>query len=184
MPNPEEMPTLQGNARRRLMRGAFAAPAVMTVWSGAALAASSSNLRCLTNQIAKPVFPGVTTAPDSSYPSYPRVQLAELRPNGANAVSTFYVNGATVATLKKSPSYTLTTGKWQVFYLASNTDVNGPILTDQPTGNGGSSSYIANSGKYAVLRFDANGDVVGVGAGPTGTSAVAASCWSSVRPVA
>jgi hypothetical protein len=181
MPNPEEMPTLQGNARRRLMRGAFAAPAVMTVWSGAALAATSSNLRCLTNQIATPVFPGVTTAPD---PSYPRVQLAELRPNGANAVSTFYVNGATVAGLKKSLSYTLTTGKWQVFYLASNTDVNGLILTDEPSGKGGSSTYIAESGRYAVLRFDANGDVVGVGAGPTGTSAVAASCWSSVRPVA
>jgi hypothetical protein len=181
MRDPEDMPTLHANARRRLMRGAFAAPAVMTVWSGAALAATSSNLRCVINQIATPVFPGVTTAPDASYP---RVQLAELRPNGANAVSTFYVNGATVASLKKSPSYTLTTGKWQVFYLASNTDVNGPILTAQPTGNGGSSSYIANSGRYAVLRFDANGDVVGVGAGPAGTSAVAASCWSSFTPVA
>jgi len=66
------------NARRKLIRGAFALPAVAAVHSASALAVSSS-LRCLTNGVAgnhPRDVPKVLYTGQSESPSYLRIPLA------------------------------------------------------------------------------------------------------------
>lgn len=64
---------LPGVGRRRLLRGAIAAPALMTVCSGSALA-NASSLRCLTNAQTIPLPPNVPVG-STTTDGYVRVRL-------------------------------------------------------------------------------------------------------------
>ena len=155
------LPVPRSNARRRLVRGAFAAPAVMTVCSGSALAASSS-LRCVAHQAGTGTSVPVSDATDA----WVRVRLWT---QGASA--NYFISGADVVALKRA-SATAYIGPtaWQPFDIKTNTA--GVIGGD---GNGKQQSVPA---KYAAIRVDASGNIVGVGA-TGGGAAIAGTCWTS-----
>lgn len=162
------------SARRRLLRAAFAAPSVLALHSGSALAASS-NLRCVSNANA-------STAPDpagvvGAVDGYVRVQLYE-RGNS----NQWFLSGSsvqTVAVVGKAFSSFLQSGQWQEVLLGLNNSATlGSISSSQPGGT-------SLGAKWAALRFVANEtgagsvDIVGIIDGNSNGSAVAGTCWMS-----
>jgi hypothetical protein len=219
MSAPTRTPQEPSTARRRLLRGAFAVPAVMTVHSGSALANSSNDpLRCLTN--TDPV-PGVTDSAFSPDDSFKRVELGRLDIVGRNPQ--YYVDGNNVVAVAAALGVGLVTSfidadQYRRFNIRDNT-VTGNLrkkcpvppkstesgtplsssdeddgsdeektvgqftVTRQPDPSlaaGCSSAYHPEGGKFAVLMFDAGGNIVGVG-GPTGLALIG-SCWASLAP--
>lgn len=145
------------SARRRLLRGAFSAPAVLTLYSGGAMAAAS-NQRCLVNQAAAPIAaPPVSNAADT----YLRVQL---RVSGA----TYYVlgNSLPVNRILSLP----TNSQAQVFDIGLNKLTGSPIAT--PGG-------LALAPKWAALRVNSSGVVQTVGNTNSNGTALFNSCWNS-----
>jgi hypothetical protein len=175
------------SARRRLIRGTFSAPAVLTLHSGSAMAAAS-NLQCLKAQIANPVYPGYTDGMDT----YVRVQL-HTAPD-ASGVQHWYLSGSaitTVATIinKVTVNVTafqppLTTGQWrEVTLLATGKVTLGPLIEQEPASIVLGSKYLAlrmtyTKGTKGIVYVDIVGVVDGVETG----SAVTGSCWSSFAP--
>jgi hypothetical protein len=165
-------------ARRRLVRGAFALPAALTVATGSV--AANSNMRCLANLVSNPTFPPPVSDPTAN-PQFQRVELAALVHNGNGQAPRYFVRGASIPSSLRNVGYTRPSStEWQAFDFANNTDVGGVISTSQPADGG--FTYKANSGQFAVLRFNGSGQVVGVGkpaAGTADTSAITQSCWHS-----
>ena len=169
--NIQDLPA-KDSARRRLIRGVFAAPAALTLYSGSAFAAASS--ACVANQFnnAPSPLPVASGAPDV----WVRVRLWTLG-NGAN-LST-WVSGADVAALNATSANApyLSGTAWQCFTAgsASNFSVD-QRLTSPPIRPG---STLTQNGAYVALRVDASGNIIGVvGIGSGGTT-VAHTCWAS-----
>lgn len=155
-----QAPPPRENARRKLVRGVFAAPAIMTVCSGSAFAAASG-LRCIANQANSPLTEPVTGATDT----WLRVQLYS---QGGK----YYVRGSDIGAFKRSAnSVYLSSNQWQAFDISTNT---AGAITTNPPGN----PQPSNPPKYVAVRVDASGNIVGVGATGSG-SAVAGTCWNS-----
>lgn len=150
------------SARRRLIRGAFAAPTVLTLYSGGAVAANSSALRCVLNQNNTPVLPVPPVSTTNS--TYFRVQLHAA----AVAPAVYYVLGASLppARIASLPGPL----QAQVFNIGTNLLTGSPITTP---------ANLVAQAQWAVLRLDSTGNVVGVGASGTGGSAIFNSCWTS-----
>lgn len=162
-------PVVDG-ARRRLLRGSFATPAVLTLHSGGVLAASSN--RCALTQFT-PEEIAVTSADDNLL----RFNLWGLVQNNDPTKvhkSKYYVP-VSVSYLAQPPANPDST-RWYEFNVSTNqastTAVNAPSKTDwtfKPTGL-----------KYAVLRVNPDTGVV-VGVGGTGPGVVVSdSCASSL----
>ena len=166
MQSPVHSPTPQQAARRKLVRGVFAAPAIMTVCTGSAFAAAS-NLQCITNQVNN----NPTTVPVAAgLDTWLRVRLRQK----GSAPVVYYVSGADIQIYKRTTNTVyLSSTQWQLFNLGTNTTSGGAIA--DPVG-----TSLSNS--YAAVRFDAAGNVVGVGTGSTGTSALPGTCWNSIAP--
>ena len=161
----EQQPNPTHTARRKLVRGVFAAPALLTVYSGSALATGSAK-RCLTNQTNSPTMVGVSGSLDN----YLRVQL---RQTGTTTIS-YWVRGSDLQIYKKpSNSVYIGNSQWQPFNITNNTA--GAL---QGSGPGGDTA----APKYAALRFDANGNLKGVGGSGTNQSALSGTCWQSFAP--
>jgi len=161
------------SARRRLIRGAFAAPAVLQLYSGGALA-SASNARCVANQVAYPQFPTATTVPDV----WVRVRLWTV---GSGANLSAWVRGSDVTALVNGLSlYSyLPSAQWQCFVAGTACGYAvGDLLSIPPTKSG---STLAQNGSYVAVRVDSSGKIIGVvGLGGSGGSAVRlATCWAS-----
>lgn len=154
------------SARRRLLRGAFSAPAVLTLYSGSALATASSQ-RCLANQNGAAATPTPTTGTDSWY----RVQLYKK-----STGSTHWVVGSSLP-VNRSGSPTLP-ANGQAAKFGVDSTVVGEYNKMYTTPGTTPSGVTVLSGKYAALRFDSNGLCVGIGA-TGGGSAIAQSCWNS-----
>jgi hypothetical protein len=165
--SPDDLSSPQRAARRKLVRGVFAAPAVLTVCNASATAVSSS-LRCINNQVngvstVKTV--GVTTSLDA----WLRVQLWST---GSGPSTLYYVSGADVHAYKRvSNTAYIGSTQWQQFNISTNTGA-GTFLAGMPTG-------ATRASQYASVRFDANGNITGVGTGAVGTAAMPGTCWTS-----
>jgi len=184
--------TANTSARRRLVRGAFAAPAALTLYSGSAFAATS--LSCVAKEVNHPTYPGPVTNPLPS-DTYLRVPLYSLA--GQTAPST-WIRGSDINLLARqipgtNPPY-ITNTQWQCFSAgSSNVKINTVTVTPLPgTVYAGQPSRIRNgappqkSDSYVAIRIDNNGKivgVVGVGVPNASTSAVHQSCWTSFKPV-
>jgi hypothetical protein len=150
-------------ARRRLIRGAFAAPEALTLCSGSALAASSSSLRRLANMIESgnaelEADPGAAWIRVKVYKSGNDrlVSAAEVRAYG-NVDSGFLPSTASWAKVADSTPYDPRGGT--------------PDLTKNPL-------------EYVALRFDKDGDIIGVASQSfTGGTAVTQSAWCSFGAV-
>jgi hypothetical protein len=165
--SPDDLPSLQRAARRKLVRGVFAAPAVLTVCNASATAISSS-MRCINNQVT-----GVSTVKtqpvSNALDAWLRVQLWST---GSGASMVYYVSGADVHAYKRADksSYIGST-QWQQFNITTNTGAT-TFVGGMPTG-------AIRASKYASVRFDANGNITGVGTGAVGTAAMPGTCWTS-----
>lgn len=152
-------------ARRRLIRGALAAPAVLTVASGSAFASAST--RCLANAVADPV----TVDPSDAMDGYVRVPLFVQVNEGTS--TKYFLKGFEATKVAFGADLPVGDGKWREFDVVNNVlvgvDVDNLNLTDV--------------GKYAGVRYNAEGLIVGVGEGEVG-SMVGTSCWNSFAAAA
>ena len=195
-PKPDDV-----NARRKLIRGAFALPAMAAVHSGSALAASSS-LRCLGNSPAGngENVPGVLdgTSP-TQIVNYLRIPLAVTRrvnPNNSNQFQyRYYVAHSDLVLTAAAYGATFSTtdlvgsNRFKQFDVTTNAfpgSGNGQILNNIETG--GYTLQVRSqmppvNQKTAVLIFSIDGkQIVGVGR-VTGPGNVATqSCWTSFVP--
>ena len=168
-----QVQTVEASARRRLIRGAFAAPAALTLYSGSTFAAAS-NLRCVANQVSTPTLPGASGITDL----WVRVQLWTL---GSGATLSTWVSGADIVALTspKTPMPYLSSSEWQCFSAGSNAGYTvGQKLTSPPSKPG---STLTRNGSYVAVRVDSTGKIIGVVAvdPASGGSAIAQTCWAS-----
>ncbi len=176
------------SARRRLLRGTFAVPAVAALHSGSALAASSS-LQCVQNQAATPIYPVAVGAPDM----YLRVQLYQLvSAPGSSTVLGWYLSGNTVEAARfrerKITNALLGIGRWK----RVNLDSGGLAKLATETLYAPPPGHLALGPRWVALRVMPvrNGrggsggggwhiDIIGVVDGTSVGTAVTGSCWTS-----
>lgn len=185
-------PTTQVSARRRLVRGVFAAPVALTLYNGSAFAAASNS--CVAKEVANPTYPG-TIATLSPSDTYLRVRLWTL-PSGTPSA---WVKGSDVTALQVTgaPIPYIQNTQWQCFVVGVNPSdvkigggpakdpVAGTLYNSEPRLPTGNATPTKN-GSYVALRIDSTGKIVGVvgiGVAAGGTSAVHQSCWASFKPV-
>lgn len=176
-----EQQTGQGSrsARRRLIRGAFGAPAALTLYSGSAMAAGSL-AGCFNKQIVDNVNP--VTTQDLTSDGYLRVRM---RAKGTGTGYSAWVSGQdllTAAFLAGKPGLSfLGADSWYSLEVGDGiTNTSGYLLNQIYTNTaaiaGGEPAVLP--GRSVALRFDANGKVVGV-TSSAGGAAVTGSCWAS-----
>ena len=162
----------QGSARRKLVRGSFAVPAVLTLHSGASMAAASINT-CLVRQNKYPTVQRVSGSDDVWF----RYQLwGYVKASGEIAHQAgLWIRGSDLAVYDIGRnSVWLGGGAYQRFDAASNS--LGQKEYTQPTGPAGSNWKRVN--RWVSLRVDRYGNLTGAGTSGYG-SAVADSCWNS-----
>jgi hypothetical protein len=153
-------------SRRKLVRGIFAVPAIVTLTSGSPAAATSYG--CLRRQAEHdPVLPTDGVGAPTNFvriPFYKRTGFNTFFIKGSELHAIALVTGGTVAS-----TLTPSTG-WQRVAngTAENIRNNDPVLDPTPSG-------------HLVVRFDMHGNIVGIGKGTTG-SAIYGSCWLSAYP--
>ena len=166
------------SARRRLLRGAFAVPAVMTVVSGRALAQTSAST-CIQKQIE----PSASELVSSTYTAEPgelvRVRLHAVKKKGTGEIASYWLHGAS---LPAGSSGVLGSSQVQQFDIGPAKKLVGPTHNTQPPMQ--SNQRFVPSDKYVALRFNKDGDVVGVGMGTTTDSWTCSySCWNSFNGI-
>ena len=167
------------SARRRLLRGAFGAPAVLTLYSGSVAATSLSLCvaKAAADPRAAPPVPTVTANPAA----YLSVRMWQLRKTSDNSVADgdYFVRGNDLVAFKRNSTGAayLPAGSVQRFTVSNNTA--GVITGSNPVPPSG--FVFELSPKYVAVRVNAQGTVVGVGTG-TGT-AVGGTCWNSFAAI-
>ena len=179
LPNPQPP-----SARRRLIRGVLAAPALMIVCSGSAFA-QASNIRCLANAANATTPPGAWGTTTANADTFLRVRLylVTTRENCDSAgdnctkVQKFYVKGEDLGLMARGPGMPSNTQYLRIDptnYATIGSPVNS--ITAPPTIR--SQAYV---NQYVALRIDAAGQIVGIGSVGQG-GMVGMSCWNSLRP--
>jgi len=175
------------SARRRLIRGAFVAPAALTLFNGSAFAQAS--MTCVSKQVADPVLPPASGMPDDRFLRVPLYGLG----NGGN-IST-WIKGADVVFLvdgaKESVNTFLSRDDWLCVSNGQGTSNGGwkvgNVYEDpQPKLPNGSRPQELRPAQLVAVRVDASGNIVGiVGTGGDLGSAVGwTSCWASFTGIA
>lgn len=174
------------SARRRLIKGSFAAPAALTLASGSAFARTSS--RCVANDAnagVKPVF-------DTDNATWLRLQAYDYKPNGTNKVTSYWIKGSDVVALANAAGVSVS-GPWisvnQYLCVQGGTAPTGnlPYVTGNIYSSGTSPTAPESFNSTAPLRyyavlFDANGNITGISFSESGLGgAVHKSCWTSFR---
>ena len=156
-----ESTTKAANGRRKLLRATMSAPVLLTVYSGSAMAGAST--MCLANAQGNPTTAPVANATDA----FVRVRLwIDDKPSPK-----YWVLGSDLVVFSVDSTQVPSASQWRKFRIDANTFATGNQA-------GGPPSNPTQSTKYAALRFDATGKVVGVGASGSG-SAITQSCWHS-----
>jgi hypothetical protein len=163
------------SARRRLIRGTFAAPAVLALHSGGALAATS--LSCLARQVPSNTTQVVVNFVETP-PAWLRVQLWAFFNGSTVKSNAYWIRGADLPVVPGQTNFLSGTEYWQ--FDTTNNVLTGPKLSSQPTVSGGGFTWQAVS-KYVSLRVASGGAILSAGATTvsTQTSAVSYSCWAS-----
>lgn len=167
-------PAGKGPARRRLLRGTFAAPAVLTLVSGSALAATS--LSCVAKRNLNPVNAG----PDPAGNVWIRVPVWEKR-NLSNGKYARFVSGSDIASLLPPGGTYLGVGTWQCILTTfpSNAFILGSIYTTSEADMIRSFPMLKVANLYVAVRVNELGKVVGVEPYSSSSSALSVSCWTS-----
>lgn len=176
-----EKPGEVASARRRLIRGTFAAPAVVALHSGSAFAAAS-NFRCVSAQAANPVYPPLSSGADT----YLRVQLYAVYESATSTnIVSWYLSGASVEAARfdrpnKIVNNLLSPGKWQKVQLAPPN----ARLVESPLDVAPGTTETRKLGPaYVALRVSPTRgetvEIIGLVDGTTTGTAVTGSCWTS-----
>ncbi len=156
--------------RRRLLRGALAAPVVLTVSNGAG-ATMNSNMRCVANQVVDGsvrTYPAGTGVPSTVI----RVQLYRNTANDKRFISGTELQGLAH---QSRPVSWISNGQWQEFSTTNNMLVGTPHVP-------GTTPTITNPVEYANVQMDQHGYILAVGKNnSSSTSMMAATCWNSFR---
>lgn len=167
-------PAGKGEARRRLLRGTLAAPAVMTLVSGSALA--NTSVSCVVKQNAAPVSAGAN--PDGTV--WIRVPVWEKR-NPDNGRFARFVSGGDIASLLPPGGSYLAAGSWQCIsttFPAGAFTVESIYTTAQADAiRNFAFAKVPNT--YVAVRIDSAGKVVGVEPLSIANTAMHTSCWTS-----
>lgn len=179
-PDGADVTEARASARRRLIRGSFAAPAILALHSGRAFAQATGAAACLVKQNSSPVTPAPT--PANGDDGYFRYQLWVIRRISDNAIVSSWVKGADLAVyIRNGLSPFLASGSWWRFNINNNRLITGGPQMAQPTTN--QNQTFTQTGAWVVLRVASNGQLVGAGkfdsTGGTGGSPVGDSCWNS-----
>jgi hypothetical protein len=180
------------SARRRLIRGAFAAPAALTLYSGSVAAGSLSCVAAVVNH--QPV-----DSADGSSTTYLRVPLRVLFESGtSDKILAKFVSAQDLAMLAEglAVSSYLSPDEWQCVYAAAGSGSTNPFEAGHIYNSGeieassnGQSPEMNGSSEYVAVRVSADGNILGVQGfyddeGAVKTSAMAVSCWCSFGGVA
>jgi hypothetical protein len=181
------------SARRRLIRGAFAAPAALTLFSGSAFAQTS--MTCVSKQVADPVAPSASGSEDE----FLRVPLYGLGYGGN--VSTWIKVADLMLLAKVSEegglvrisikSELMSPGGWLCVSNGKGAQKGswtvGNTYLDPKLPNVGGPQELRPP-QFVAVRVDGNGTILGiVGVGPDAGSGSAVgwdSCWASFTGVA
>lgn len=228
MPPVDDSPESTLNARRKLVRGALAAPTLLTLYSGSAFAAAS-HLRCLVNANAGP-NPADAPAGLAGQDAYARVQLravvtttapietppadpASIEPAPGDPVpiggdkkpkppkkvpdggsseapaetteppellngttTTYFALGTDLGAFKRRGLNVPLDGQAQQFDPDNSYAKIDGIVAAPPDANN-----LPLSGKFVLVRFDAEGFIVDLGGGSDG-AIIANSCLTSATP--
>ena len=164
-----ENPSRADPARRRLVRGAFAAPAVMTVFSGRALAQTSAT--CFAKNAVTAVAPTINNATTDTWFRV-RVWRIGTDGNGDGVADGNYVKVSEVPYELALAITPFTYGGFSFIRLRANNDYD--IHPNQSAPTSGVPAY---RNRWVLLRFNAQGKVIGFG-GMDG-SPMSTSCWTS-----
>jgi hypothetical protein len=171
------------SARRRLIKGAFLAPAALTVFSGSAFAQAS--MTCVSKRVADPVLPQASGSPDA----YLRVPLYGL---GSGSNLSTWIKGADVVFLadgSKEPVGTFLSRNEWLCVSNGQTAPNAAWVVGQKYNDpklDGHEPQELRPEQLAAVRVDPDGNIVGiVGIGGDSGSAVGwTSCWASFTGIA
>jgi len=164
------------SARRRLIKGSFAAPAAMALCSGSALAAGSAT--CISKMNGTPVSD--PNATDTSTTGFWRVQVYRSTVGTAD-----WIRGQDVATLNgagKTPY--MGNSQFQKLTLGST---SGPAVGSILPASPGVTGTLTALSSWVAVRVDSGGNIIGIQsimtpANVSNSSPMTASCWTSVRP--
>lgn len=173
-------PTTHVSARRRLVRGVFAAPAALSLYSGSALAATS--MSCLAKEVAAKNMPELADSGTSD--TYIRVQLQKLKKN--DNIYTLWIRGADLVPWQKGSNVPfLGSDEWQCFSKRGSSQYSVKQIVSAPPAQ--QDYQLKLSGKWVALKIDSFGNITGVvGLGtfsPGKEAAVHQSCWTSFRKI-
>lgn len=165
--------TAKVSARRRLVRGVFAAPAALTLYSGGAIAATS--VSCVARQQDPKLVVG---DPGTAWVRVPVWILTAAVDRGSN-----WVFGGDLAALNATSSY-LSSTQWQAISVEKNSSFKVKDIVNakpvQPTSAGGNASPVQSTTTFVAVRIDSTGRIVGVEPIETNQgSALSTSCWTS-----
>ncbi len=170
MNEPSEKPSPDRAARRKLVRGAFSVPAVMTLVSGSPAAATS--LVCA----LKPRPPTPSNGVGTSEMNLVRIPYFKSRNTSGSYAGKFYIKGSDLHA-KKFPGRSVTgsglavsTG-WQEIRFSGGHPVPSGVAAGDPNLSNTVSGHV-------IVRYDDVGNIVGFAKGTSGT-AMGASCWVS-----
>ncbi|HNU12708.1 MAG TPA: hypothetical protein PKJ45_15300 [Rubrivivax sp.] len=171
MDNQTPTPDDKFSARRRLLRGSFSVPAVLTLASGSALAAKSAT--CLAKATNQSSTEELTTSPTAD--TFMRVQLMARLPSNPGGNLRYLVTRASFGLIPVSTSFWPTGTVWWRFNINTNKliDPNGQRTTPVPV-----DAQLVNY--WVALRFNSAGEIIGVGKSGAG-SVVGQSCWNSIN---
>lgn len=164
-----DTPDAKFNARRRLVRGSFSVPAVLTLASGSSLAATS--VTCLAKATMTPSTAPLQTS--SGADTFMRVQLLARPENVPGAGPRYLVTRASFGAILVDPDFWLSDTLWQRFNISTNQLINAQRNIAVP-----SDATLVNY--WVALRLNAQGEIVGLGASGSG-SVVGSSCWTSIK---
>ena len=166
-------PDAKTQARRRLVRGAFAAPALLTLHSGSS-AAYASAINCVVKRNLTPVTEPVSTTDGPS--DIFRYRLWALRKQNGDPLS-YWIKGADLAAyVRLSQTPFLNNTQWQAFNITTNVLVGSPQSFAPPLT--GDAKSLVQDGPWVSLRVSSTGAISGAG-GSGGGSALSDSCWNS-----
>jgi len=194
-PTQAETKPVAVNARRKLIRGAFALPAVAAVHSGSALAVSSS-LRCLGKGPVGTQAPAVIRFKQPDTNPFLRIPLAVTKKDNPNNSGNFgyryYVSFADVKEAADARNVEInpgliSLGKFKTFDPSRNEITATGVGQDLAGIQQGNWALIENRTQladadhlFAVLIFNPEGThIVGVGRVSIPGHAATGSCWNS-----
>lgn len=156
------------SARRRLIRGSFSAPAVLTLASGSALAVQSAT--CLAKATATSSTAALASSPSAD--TFLRVQLLVRPPATSGGALRYLVTRASFGSIPVSTALWQSSTLWQRFDINTNA-----LINDQKTSAVPTDASLANY--WVALRLNSSGQIVGLGISGSG-SVVGSSCWTSM----